>query len=93
MSTLIIYHEVKDGDLWAKAWRKGPGSRNELFAKYDVKARTFRDPQHKHNTGVIIEAADMSKFHAALESEEGKKAMAEDGLKLETMRMLSEFTP
>ena len=93
MSTVIIFHEVQDGDQWAKAWRKGPGSRHELFAKYDVKARTFRDPQNKNHTGVIIEAADMSKFHAAIESEEGKKAMAEDGLKLETMRMLSEFTP
>ena len=93
MSTVIIFHEVQDGDQWAKAWRKGPGSRHELFAKYDVKARTFRDPQHKNYTGVIIEASDIKKFHAALESEEGKKAMAEDGLKLETMRMLSEFTP
>jgi len=28
-----------------------------------------------------------------LQSDEGKKAMREDGLKVETMRMLVEFTP
>jgi hypothetical protein len=93
MPTVIIFHEVNDGDHWAKAWRQGPGSRHELFAKYDVKCKTFRDPQNKNYTGVFVEASDMAKFHAALESEEGKKAMAEDGLKLETMRMLNEFTP
>jgi hypothetical protein len=93
MSTLLIFHEVKDGDQWAKAWRKGPNSRHELFAKYDVKARTFRDPENSNNSGVLLEVSDMDKFRAALASPEGQKAMAEDGLKIETMRMLTEFTP
>lgn len=93
MSTVIVYHEVADGDIWAKAWKKGSGSRHEFFSKYGVTARNFRDPENKHYTGVLLEVDNMSEFIAALESEEGKIAMAEDGLKLETMRMLTEFTP
>jgi len=92
MTTIFVYHEVNDGDTWAKAWRKGPNSRHELFAKYGVKGRTFRDAENTNTTGVLLEVTDMEQFFAALESEEGKKAMAEDGLKVETMRMLTEFT-
>jgi hypothetical protein len=37
---------------------------------------------------------DMAKFQELeLQSDEGQKAMREDGLKVETMRMLVEFTP
>jgi len=35
----------------------------------------------------------MAKFQELLQSDEGQKAMREDGLKVETMRMLVEFTP
>lgn len=93
MTTVIVYHEVADGDRWAKAWRKGSGSRHEYFAKYGVTVRNFRDPENTQFTGVLMEVADMKRFKASLESEEGKKAIAEDGLKVETMRMLVEFTP
>ncbi len=93
MSTVIFFHEVKDGAHWAKAWHKGPGSRHELFAKYGVTARTFRDPNNPNSTGLIAEVSDLKKFQAVLASEEGKKAMSEDGLKVETLRVLEEFTP
>lgn len=93
MATLIIFHEVHDGNKWSKAWKKGPGSRHELFAKYGLKARTFQDPQNPNSKGLIAEVPDMKTWLAVLDSEEGKKAMAEDGLKVETLRILSEFTP
>jgi hypothetical protein len=35
----------------------------------------------------------MEKMQAFMESDEGKQAMAEDGIKGETVRMLFEFTP
>lgn len=35
----------------------------------------------------------MAKLQAFMESDEGKQAMAEDGIKSETVRMLFEFTP
>jgi len=93
MATIMIFHEVNDGAHWARAWKKGPGSRHELFANYGAKARTFRDDTNPNLTGVIAEVPDINEFLALLESDEGKKAMAEDGLRPETVRILSEFTP
>jgi hypothetical protein len=93
MPTVIIFHEVKNGENWAEAWRKGKGSRHEMFGKVGIKARTFRDPKNPDSTGVMLEVPDMAKCQAFLESDEAKKAMAEDGLKVDTMRMLVEFTP
>ena len=93
MTTVIAFHEVEDGERWATAWRKGSGSRHEMMAGLGVTARTFRDPENRNMTGLILEVSDMEKFQAAVASDEMKQAMAEDGLKVETLRMLAEFTP
>jgi len=93
MTTLMIFHDVKDGKVWANAWKQGPGSRHELFARIGVKCRNFKDPNNPDSTGVLAEVTDMDAFRSMLDSEEGKKAMAEDGLKVETMKVLEEFTP
>jgi hypothetical protein len=93
MTTAIIFHEVQDGGVWAKAWQEGKGSRHEMFGKIGIKCRTFRDPEDPNVTGVMAEIPDMAKFQDLLQSDEGKEAMREDGLKVETMRMLVEFTP
>jgi hypothetical protein len=48
MTTMIAFHEVEDGERWAKAWQKGPGSRHEMLAEAGVTAaRTFRDPSYR----------------------------------------------
>jgi len=93
MTTVIIFHEVQDGAVWAGAWKQGPGSRHEMFGKIGVKCRSFRDPDNPNATGVMAEIPDMTAFQELLKSAEGQKAMKEDGLKVETMRMLVEFTP
>lgn len=93
MTTMIIFHEVKNGEKWAKAWKKGRGSRHEMFGKLGIKARTFRDPKNPSSTGILADIPDVAAFEALLASPDGKKAMAEDGLKVETMRVLVEFTP
>lgn len=93
MTTLMIFHEVEDGNVWANAWKKGPGSRHELFAKIGVKCRNFRDPNNPNLTGVLAEVPDINAFRTMLDSDDGKKAMAEDGLKPETMKVIEEFTP
>lgn len=93
MTTMIAFHEVEDGERWAKAWQKGSGSRHEMMAELGVTARTFRDLENQNLTGLIFEVSDIEKFQAALASDELKQAMAEDGLKVETLRMLAEFTP
>jgi hypothetical protein len=64
-----------------------------MFGKLGIKCRNFRDPKDPNATGLIAEIPDMTKFQEFLQSDEGKRAMREDGLKVETMRMLVEFTP
>ena len=93
MATAIVLHEVKSGEVWANAWRAGAGSRHEMFGKVGVIARTFRDPEDHNITGLILDIPDMDAFQKLLGSAEGKQAMEEDGLKIETMRLLLEFTP
>ena len=93
MTTAIVFHEVDSGEVWANAWREGAGSRHEMFSEVGVKARTFRDPENYNLTGLILEIPDMEAFQDMLASTEGKKAMEEDGLKIETMQLLFEFTP
>ena len=93
MTTAIIFHEVQDGAVWAAAWKQGPGSRHEMFGKLGIKCRTFRDPNNPNATGVIAEIPDMQKFVDLLQSDEGQKAMRDDGLKADTMQMLIEFAP
>ena len=70
MSTVLVFHEVQDGQRWAKAWKKGPGSRHDMFAKIGVKARNFHDPKNPNSTGLILDVPDMAKL-----------PMKEDGLK------------
>ena len=94
MTTMIAFHELEDGERWAKAWQKGPGSRHEMFAEAGVTAaRTFRDPGNPNSTGLLFEVSDMEKLQVFMNTDKAKQAMAEDGLKVETLRMLVEFTP
>ena len=64
-----------------------------MFGKLGIKCRNFRDPTNPNVTGVMAELSDMAKFQELLQSDEGRKAMREDGLMVETMRMLVEFIP
>jgi len=40
-----------------------------------------------------MDVEDMDKFQEFMASEDAQKAMSEDGLKVETLRVLAEFTP
>jgi hypothetical protein len=93
MPTLIVFHEVGDGDHWTRAWHAGAGSRQEMFSQIGVTARTFRDPEHPNVTGLILEVPDMDRFQSFMASDEVARAMAEDRLTVETVRVLGEITP
>ena len=64
-----------------------------MFGKLGIKCRSFRDPNNPNATGLLADIPEMEKFNEFLRSDEGQKAMRDDGLKVETMRMLVEFTP
>ncbi|WP_168016102.1 hypothetical protein [Halomonas salinarum] len=93
MATLIVFHEVEDGEHWAKAWQEGAGSRHELFAQIGVSARTFKDAENPDSVGLILEVPDMASFQTFMATDEVRQGMEEDRLKLDSMRMLGEFTP
>ncbi len=93
MTTIIVFCETGDAENWAKSWRQGEGNRHEMFEKFGVKCRTFRDSNNHNSTGVLFDIPDITAFETFLEGDEVKQAMAEDGLKLETFRMLTEFAP
>lgn len=77
MATMIIFHEVEDGERWAKAWRKGPGSRHEMLAKGGVTAaRVFQDPGNPNSTGLLWEVSDMEKLQEFMETDEAKQSDA-----------------
>jgi hypothetical protein len=94
MATVLFFHEVEDGERWAKAWKKGtPGNRHEALFADVATVRTFRDPENHNLTGGIIEVEDMEKFRALMASDEARGAAAEDGVKADTLRLFVEFTP
>jgi hypothetical protein len=74
MTTAIVFHEVKDGQVWAKAWRSVPGSRHELFSKIGVNARTFRDPKNPNSTGLIFTI--LAKFQIRSSRQPGERISA-----------------
>jgi ketosteroid isomerase-like protein len=93
MARLIAFHEVEDGDHWVGAWHGGAGSRQEMFGRIGVTARIFRDPEHPNVTGLIFQVPDMDRFQSFMATDEVARAMKEDRLKVETVRVLGEITP
>lgn len=93
MPRLIVFHEVQDGESWARAWEQGAGSRHEMFSRVGASVSTFRDPGNPERTGALVDVPDMASFETFMASDEAARAMEEDGLKIETMRILEEFTP
>ena len=90
MTHLMISHEVDDADLWLAAWR-GENSRHKLFKENGAKhVHTFRGVDHPNLTGLVIAVTDMGALQAMLESEEGIAAAAEDGVRSDTIVVLTE---
>lgn len=89
MTTIIATHEVEDMNRWLKAWERKPGSRHELMDSIGVKARVFVNDE-SNIAGLIFDVQDLNKFQALLQSELGKKAMTEDGVKIDTLRLAYE---
>lgn len=90
MTHLMITHEVDDADHWLAAWR-GDDSRHKLFADNGAAhVHTFQNADNPNVTGLVIAVKDMDALSAMLGSEEGMAAAAEDGVKADTMTVLTE---
>ena len=87
---LIITHEVDDVEHWLAAWR-GEESRHALFkANGAAHVHTFTTADNPNLVGLVIAVKDMDALNAMLGSEAGMAAAAEDGVRGDTMTVLTE---
>jgi len=85
MATLLAFHEVDDVDHWLSSPK-----REEVFGPLGITIRTFRDPKGSNRVALVAEIPDMAAFDAVMQSEAGADAMKVDGVRPETLVMLTE---
>jgi hypothetical protein len=85
METLVVFHEVDDVDAWLAS-----SKREEFFGPLGLTVRPFRDPEGSNRVGLIVETPDMATWQNALETDEAAEAMKHDGVRPETIIVLSE---
>jgi hypothetical protein len=82
----MVMHDVDDVEHWLSSPR-----RMELFTPLGMTARTFVVDREKSNrVGLIVEVPDMNSFQDALGSEAAAEAMKFDGVRPETIVILTE---
>lgn len=87
---LLITHEVDDADAWLAAWR-GEDSRHDLFeANGAAHVHTFVSADNPNLTGLVVSVTDLDALMAMIASDEGQAAAAEDGVRMDTLLMLTE---
>jgi hypothetical protein len=85
MPTLVAFHEVDDVDHWVSSPK-----REEVFGPLGITVRTFRDPDGSNRVGLVVEVPDMAAFEEVMQSQAGADAMKFDGVKPETLLILTE---
>ena len=72
------------------AWR-GENSRHKLFMNNGaMHVHTFQNADNPNLTGLVVAVSDMDALNAMLASQEGTAAATADGVKLDTMILLTE---
>jgi hypothetical protein len=84
MPTLIAFHEVDDVQHWLSSPK-----RVEVFGPLGITVRTFTDPEGSNRVGLIVEVPDMAAFQEAMASEAAAEAMKFDGVRPETLVILT----
>jgi hypothetical protein len=85
MTTLLAFHEVDDVDHWLSSPK-----REEVFGPLGITIRTFSDPEGSKRVGLIAEIPDMAAWQELMQSQAGADAMKFDGVRPETLLVLSE---
>ena len=85
MATYLAFHEVDDVQHWL-----GSPKRQEIFGPMGITARTFYDPEGSNRVGLIVEIPDVAAFQEFMQSEAAAEAMKYDGVRPETLLILSE---
>lgn len=85
MPTLLAFHEVDDVDHWAAS-----PTREEFFGPMGISVRVFRGAEGSNQVGLIVEVPDMATFEQAMQTAEAGEAMKRDGVRPETLVVLTE---
>lgn len=85
MPTVIAYHDIDDSEQWLASPK-----REEVFGALGISVRTFLDPTNPNRAGLLLEVPDMAAFQDAMQSEAAADAMANDGVRADTLVMLVE---
>ena len=85
MRTIVIFYEVDDVDRWLTSPK-----RREVFGPLGITARTFIDPEKSNRVGLIVEAPSMDLYQEAMGSPGAVAAMKHDGVRPETLLVLTE---
>jgi hypothetical protein len=85
MATYVITHEVEDVERWLSS-----PTREEVFGPLGITTRTFRDPEGSNRVALIAEIPDMEAFQEFMKSDEAADAEKHDGVKPDTLLVLSE---
>ena len=85
MTTLLAFHEVDDVDHWLSSPK-----REEVFGPLGITIRAFSDPEGSKRVGLIAEIPDMAAWQELMQSQAGADAMKFDGVRPETLLVLTE---
>jgi hypothetical protein len=85
MATYVITHEVDDVEQWLSSPK-----REEVLGAIGVTVRTFRDPEGSDKVALVAEIPDMDAFQEFMKTDAAADAMKQDGVKPETLLVLSE---
>jgi hypothetical protein len=85
MATYLITHDVDDVEHWMNSPK-----REEVFGPLGITVRTFRDPDGSNRVGLIAEIPDLAAFQQFMQTDDAAEAMRHDGVRPETLQVLSE---
>ena len=85
MATYVITHEVDDVEQWLSSPK-----REEVLGPIGITVRTFRDPEGSNKVALVAEIPDMDAFQEFMKTDAAADAMKQDGVKPETLLVLSE---
>lgn len=83
MPAVIVTAEVEDGEKWAERFR----SHVDIFRQYTIKKPVRFAVEGNHVT-ICFEPEDLDTYLKSMESEATAEAMAHDGVKRETVKIV-----
>jgi hypothetical protein len=85
VATYLVFHEVDDVEHWLSSPK-----REEVFGPMGITARTFHDPEGSKRVGLVVEIPDLAAYQEFMQTEAAADAMRHDGVRPETLLVLSE---